>query len=82
MSTTHEDQLRKIEDLLRHHDWYYHMADDHTVWHKGNREYHTLLAWLNVISLKEAKELWAKYAPKEFGFPIRKENVHVSRQEN
>ncbi len=55
--------LENFEKLLRSHDWYYMMSDDHSVYKRGEDNWEKIRDV--AIQLKDtpgAKELWDKYA--------------------
>jgi hypothetical protein len=55
--------LENFEKLLRSHDWYYMMSDDHSVYKRGEDNWEKIRDV--AIQLKDtpgAEELWDKYA--------------------
>lgn len=62
--------LKKLEMMLKSHDWFFDFTEDPRVWRKGRAERDTIRNM--VVSLrskglsKEVEALWKKHAPKQF----------------
>jgi hypothetical protein len=59
------NSINRLEELLKTHDWWHMMSDDHNVWGKGNRsakEIERLVAENKGFG----RYIYNKYAPKEF----------------
>lgn len=63
--------LEEIETALRTHDWFYDYSDDHSVWTKGNDQRKRIADALRTLPIEQARELWDRWAPKGFRFPIQ-----------
>ena len=63
--TDMNNKLQRLEELLRTHDWYYNMSDDHRYYLQGRRQYNEI--WRLMDELKnngyftEAENLYDKY---------------------
>lgn len=53
----------EIDKLLKKHDWQFEMSDDQSKWSKGSKEEKVILKILSGMDVKEAFDLWHKYAP-------------------
>lgn len=42
-------ELRKLQDLLEKHDWYYAMSDDHRVYNKGVQEWASIKSMVDLL---------------------------------
>ena len=49
------EQLVKLEQMLKTHDWYYQMSDDHKMYTKGYNEHKAI-----AIKMLECEELGLK----------------------
>ena len=56
----------KLVKLLKEHDWWFEMSDDHRVWLRGNRELSEINSCMRKINEDEAIVLWNKYCPEHF----------------
>ena len=56
--------------LLERMDWYSHMSDDHSAWAAGERDMRALRAALDELSPRDARAIWASYAPADTTCPI------------
>ena len=63
--TDMNNKLQQLEDLLKHHDWYYAMSDDNYYYKQGRKSYEKI--WKLMDELKdelkctEAENLYDKY---------------------
>ena len=59
-------QLTKLDQMLKTHDWYYHMSDDHRAYKKGMDSMIAIqqeMIQINSLGFeKEAKELIMEYS--------------------
>lgn len=56
--------------LIRHHDWYYMMSDDHRVFRKGEDANRLLRhRFKNAVDQDLAKVIWKRNAPEGTAFP-------------
>lgn len=53
------------ESLMRSHDWYYQMSDDHRVWKRGREAESKMRAVLERLPKEEKDRLWQKHAPNQ-----------------
>lgn len=59
------DKLKRLEELLQTHDWYYNMSDDHKYYLQGRKQYNEI--WRLMGELKdngyftEAENLYDTY---------------------
>jgi hypothetical protein len=60
-----ESLSQQLENLLKQHDWYYHMSDDHRVYKAGVEEEKQIRILMNQLG-DEGKVLYNKYKPKIF----------------
>lgn len=64
------ENLKALELLLAHHDWYYDYSDDYSAWTRGNRERATInaeqkrLIAEGLATVDEIVDLSYKYRPK------------------
>ena len=64
--TDMNNKLQQLEDLLKHHDWYYAMSDDNYYYKKGRKSYEQI--WKLMDELKnngyftESENLYDKYS--------------------
>ena len=74
--------LDEFEKLLRGHDWYYMMSDDHRWYLAGYRQAEKIRSMVPKIPPKEGAKLWDKYAPiaphsnRPFTNPFRSRSTH------
>jgi len=72
--TIFENDLSKLENQLKSHDWYYDYSDDYSVWNKGKdkeTEIRSLISQLKKEGKRtEVEKIWQKYAPKGFSLPL------------
>ena len=65
--------LEKYEQLLKAHDWFYHMSDDHRYYDRGRKQSVELRLALTELEnqglYEEAKELFNEISPT--GFEIK-----------
>lgn len=59
-----------LEVELKSHDWYHAMSDDGSVYRAGARHWDIIRGLLGKVDRKRAEELYVKYAPKDFRFPL------------
>jgi len=55
---------QELENLMKKHDWYYEMSDDHRVWKKGSAELKNIHNLIKQVGKKDAMKLWKMYLPK------------------
>ena len=55
----------RLEEVLRHRDWYSHMSDDFAVWASGERQDVTLRDLCAQVPDDVVRALWSRYAPPE-----------------
>jgi hypothetical protein len=60
----------RLERALKTHDWYSSYSDDHQVWAAGEAANKELARLVKLVDQGKVRELWAKYAPKDFSCPI------------
>jgi hypothetical protein len=65
-----EYTIHELETRLKSHDWYCDFSDDHSVWSSGEASRKKILTLITQVNPEQARELWAKYAPKGFSCPI------------
>ena len=64
---TMQDKLNQLEELLKHHDWYYAMSEDMRYFRSGSKSYDEI--WKLMKELKnnnhsaKADDLYKSYAP-------------------
>tara|TARA_R100000388_G_C7201792_1_gene138911 strand:+ start:310 stop:486 length:177 start_codon:yes stop_codon:yes gene_type:complete len=58
---------------MRHHDWFYAMTDNYTVFLRGEAARRRIMFKLNKLPQEEAHELWVKYAPNSMPSPFSDE---------
>ena len=56
---------------MKHHDWFFMMSDDPTVFRGGERASERLMRDLRKISQDEALALWEAHAPKTLPNPFK-----------
>jgi len=62
-----ERLLDELEEMLKHHDWYYQYSDDHRVWKRGNEQNRAITNKFNEIKkhsqtlFDQAELLFNKY---------------------
>lgn len=59
-----------LEEQLKCHDWYYQYSDDHRVWCGGEAHWRKIKGLIEKVPVDKVKELWAKYAPKDYNCPV------------
>jgi hypothetical protein len=57
-----ENDIDKLELLLKHHDWYYMMSDDYRICSSGEKEHREILDLVKKIP--NGEELYRRYSPK------------------
>jgi hypothetical protein len=55
---------------MRHHDWFYPMTDNYTVFLRGESARRRIMFKLNKLPREEAHALWEKYAPESMPSPF------------
>lgn len=60
--------IELLEKMLKDHDWYYAMSDNHQVWKSGEAHIAMIREQINIADKEglgeQAKDLYKKYAPK------------------
>lgn len=85
-----ENDLQELEKLLKIHDWYFSMEDDHRYYKKGKEESEEIDKLVKLLSKSgkrdEAEKLWNKYAwtmPNsnvKYPFPILEKATSIAQQ--
>ena len=57
------DPVFKLEDMLKHHDWYHTHSDDHNVFLRGDESLARIKAMRHKMSDKIFNSTWNKYCP-------------------
>ena len=62
--------LEDYQNMLRSHDWYFQMSDDHNAWVKGSKESKAIDIAYTQLSAQgleeEARELYNALSPSNF----------------
>ena len=54
------NKLEQLEELLKTHDWYYQMTEDHRVWQRGSQQRSKIRELVNELG-NEGKDLYDRY---------------------
>ena len=54
------DKLEQLEELLKTHDWYYQMTEDHRVWQRGSQQHSKIRELVNELG-NDGKDLYDRY---------------------
>ena len=69
--------LEDFQDMLRRHDWYFQMSDDHNAWVKGSKQDKEIDIAYKELSAQgleeEARELYNALSPSNFHMKPPKE---------
>ena len=60
--TDMNNKLQQLEDLLKHHDWYYAMSDDNYYYKQGRKSYEKIWKLMDELKCTEAENLYDKYS--------------------
>ena len=54
------DKLAQLEELLKTHDWYYQMTEDHSVWQRGSQQRSKIRELVSELG-SEGEDLYDRY---------------------
>ena len=60
-----KERLLQLDQLMKNHDWYYEMSDEHRVWESGRVERNEIENLMEKLG-SEAKKLWKKHTGEEY----------------
>jgi hypothetical protein len=59
--TDMNDKLKRLEELLQTHDWYYMMSDDNYWYKQGRKSYEEIWKLMDELNCTESENLYDKY---------------------
>ena len=67
---THEQKIAELAIVIKHHDHYYNMSDDHRVYSSGRAERDHIMSELEEMFSKRSEQLefWNEHAPDKCGY--------------
>lgn len=58
-----QDPLEQLDKLMRQHDWYYNMSDDHRVWVAGRAQWERIESYKELVGEQAWQSKWQEHCP-------------------
>jgi len=58
-----KEPLEQLDELMRQHDWYYNMSDDHRVWVAGRAQWARIEAYKDLVGEEAWQSKWQEHCP-------------------